>query len=98
MFIILFHSVLFAPKLKKSVKYSISKLKLFLKTFATDPFGNLKSFVKHSVADPELVGSGPFWSDPDVQDRIQILALINGHIQTYKLCVKATITVGISVA
>jgi hypothetical protein len=32
-----------------------------------------------SGADPDQVGSGPFWSDldPDVWDRIQILALIN---------------------
>jgi hypothetical protein len=32
-----------------------------------------------NVADPDPVGSGPFWSDPDpaVWDRIRILALIN---------------------
>jgi hypothetical protein len=40
-----------------------------------------------SVADPDLVGSGPFWSDPDpdVWDRIRIriLALINDPISTF---------------
>jgi hypothetical protein len=42
-----------------------------------------------SVADPDPVGSGPFWSDPypDVWDRIRILALINDHISI--VCLKA---------
>jgi hypothetical protein len=40
-----------------------------------------------SVADPNPVGSGPFWSDPDVWDRIRILALINDPISTF-WCVK----------
>jgi hypothetical protein len=36
-----------------------------------------------SVADPDPVGPGPFWSDPNVWDRIRILALINDHISTF---------------
>jgi hypothetical protein len=44
-----------------------------------------------SVADPDPVGSGPFWSDPDpdVWDRIRILALINDHISTFLVCLQA---------
>jgi hypothetical protein len=40
-------------------------------------------YVASSVPDP--VGSGPFWSDPDVRDRfrIRILALINDPISTF---------------
>jgi hypothetical protein len=46
-----------------------------------------------SVADPDPdpVGSGPFWSDPDpdVWDRIRINALINDSISTFLVCIKA---------
>jgi hypothetical protein len=44
-----------------------------------------------SVADPDPVESGPFWSDPDpdVWDRIRILGLINHSISTFLVCVKA---------
>jgi hypothetical protein len=57
-----------------------------------------ENFVIFSVADPDPVGSGPFWSDPDVWDRI-ILALINDHISTFlvPVCLKAKDTSGISV-
>jgi hypothetical protein len=49
------------------------------------------------VADPDAVGSGPFWSDsdPDVWDRIlirfriRILALRNEPILTFLVCVKS---------
>jgi hypothetical protein len=55
-----------------------------------------------SVADPDPVGSGPFWSDPDpdVWDRfrIRILALINDPTSTLFVCVKSKNTLGISVA
>jgi hypothetical protein len=42
-------------------------------------------------------GSGPFWSDPDpdVWDRIRILALINDPISTFLVCVKAINTLGL---
>jgi uncharacterized membrane protein len=37
-----------------------------------------------SVADPDPVGSGPFWTDrdtdPNFWDRIRILAKINDHV------------------
>jgi hypothetical protein len=44
-----------------------------------------------SVADPDPVESGPFWSDPDpdVWDRIRIRALINDSISTFLVCIKA---------
>jgi hypothetical protein len=57
-----------------------------------------------SVADPDPdpVGSGPFWSDPDLdvwdRNRIRILALINDPISTFLLSVKAIHTLGIPVA
>jgi hypothetical protein len=55
-----------------------------------------------SVADPDPVGSGPFWSDPDpdIWDRIRIriLALINDPISTFLVCVKAINTLGLPVA
>jgi hypothetical protein len=40
------------------------------------------------VADPrpDPIRSGPFWSDPDVRDRIWILALINDYLKLF-LCV-----------
>jgi hypothetical protein len=48
---------------------------------------------KTSVADPDPVGSGPFWSDPDpdVWERIwfRIRALINDSVSTFLVCVKA---------
>jgi hypothetical protein len=52
-----------------------------------------------SVADPDPVGSGPFWSDPGpgVWDRIQILALINYHISTFLVCLRAIYNSGNSV-
>jgi hypothetical protein len=61
--------------------------------------------VSNSDTDPNPVGSGPFWlyPDPDVWDRIwiqfgtRILALINDPVSTFSVCVKAMITVGISV-
>jgi hypothetical protein len=44
-----------------------------------------------SVADPDPVGSGPFWSDPDpdVWDRIRFRALINYSVSTFLVCIKA---------
>jgi hypothetical protein len=44
-----------------------------------------------SIADPDPVGTVPFWSDPDLEvwDRIRILALINDSISTFLVCVKA---------
>jgi hypothetical protein len=59
-----------------------------------------------SVADPDPVGSGPFWSDPDPDSdpdvwdrfRIRILALINDPISTFLVCVKAINTLGLPVA
>jgi hypothetical protein len=47
--------------------------------------------VKIRVADPDPVGSGPFWSDPDpdVWKRIRILALKNDLISTFFVSVKA---------
>jgi hypothetical protein len=55
-----------------------------------------------SVADPDPVGSGPFWSDPDpdrdVWNRIRIRALINDPISTFLVCVKAISTLGLTVA
>jgi hypothetical protein len=53
--------------------------------------------VYNSVPDP--AGSGPFWSDPDpdVWDRIRNWALINDHISTFLVCLKAKDTSGISV-
>jgi hypothetical protein len=59
--------------------------------------------VPTSVADPDPVGSGPFWSDPDpdvwerIRNRIQILALISDSISTFLVCVKAINTKGIYV-
>jgi hypothetical protein len=45
----------------------------------------------------QCCGSGPFWSDPDVWDRIRflirILAFINDSISTFLVCVKAINTV-----
>jgi hypothetical protein len=56
--------------------------------------------VNTSVADPDLVGSRPFWSDPDPDDWdwiwIRILALIKDPISTFLVCVKAINTLGIS--
>jgi hypothetical protein len=42
----------------------------------------------------QCCGSGPFWSDPDpdVWDRIRILALINDSVSTFIVCVKAIYT------
>jgi hypothetical protein len=43
----------------------------------------MKSIIHaNSVADPDTVGSGPFWPDPDVWDRIRILfsPLYRGNI------------------
>jgi hypothetical protein len=60
--------------------------------------------LRGSVADPDPesdpVGSGPFWSDPDVWDRIRIriLALINSPVSTFLVCVKAINTLGLHVA
>jgi hypothetical protein len=62
------------------------------------------SIEARSVADPDPVGSGPFWSDPDsdpdVWDRfrIRILALINDPISTFLVCVKAINTLELPVA
>jgi hypothetical protein len=41
--------------------------------------------------DQDSVGYGPLWSDPDpdVWDRIRIMALINDPISTFLVCVKA---------
>jgi hypothetical protein len=56
-----------------------------------------------SVPDPDPVGSGPFWSDPDpdVWDqfriRTRILTLINDPISTILVCVKAINTLGLPV-
>jgi hypothetical protein len=55
------------------------------------------SLMKDSVADPDPVGSRPFWSDPGIWDRIRILALINDPILTFLVCVKAINTLGITV-
>jgi hypothetical protein len=62
--------------------------------------------VSASVADPDPVGSGPFWSVPDLDfwDRIQIrfriliLALIKDSISAFLMCVKALNTLGTSAA
>jgi hypothetical protein len=47
-------------------------------------------------------GSGPFWSDQDLDVwdliRIRILALINGPISTFLVCVKAINTLRLPVA
>jgi hypothetical protein len=53
-----------------------------------------------NVADPDPVGSGPFWSDPDpdVWDRIRILGLINDPITTFLVGVKAINILGLPVA
>jgi hypothetical protein len=51
-----------------------------------------------NVAESDPVGSGPFWSDPDVWDRIRILALINDPILTFLVCVKAINILGLPVA
>jgi hypothetical protein len=51
-------------------------------------------FIQISVAVPDPVGSGPFWSDPDVGDRLQfrILALINDSVSSFfGVCKKALI-------
>jgi hypothetical protein len=48
-------------------------------------------FPRSSVPDP--VGFGPFWSDPDVWDRIRALR----NILTFLVCVQAINTSGISV-
>jgi hypothetical protein len=57
--------------------------------------------LKFSVADPDPVGSGPYWSDPDpdVWDRIwfRIRALRNDLTLTFLVCVQAINTSGISV-
>jgi hypothetical protein len=54
-----------------------------------------------SVADPDPVGSGPFWSDPDPDGwdriRIRIRALRNDLSLTFLVCVQAINTSGISV-
>jgi hypothetical protein len=67
----------------------------------------LSVFLGNNVADPDPnpVGSGPFWldPDPDVWDRIRIrfriwiLALINESISTFLVWVKAKNTSGIYV-
>jgi hypothetical protein len=51
----------------------------------------LSSWQASSVADPDPAGSESFWSDPDpdIWDRIRILALINYHYSTFLVCVKA---------
>jgi hypothetical protein len=65
--------------------------------------GDVINNITNSVADPDPVGSGPFWLDPDldvwdrIQNRIRILALINDHISTFLVCLKAKDTSGISV-
>jgi hypothetical protein len=48
-----------------------------------DTNNSVQWYVLTSVADP--VGSGPFWSDrdPDVWERIRILALVNDPISTF---------------
>jgi hypothetical protein len=50
-------------------------------------------YSKCSVADLDPVGSGPFWSDPDLDpdiwDWIRILALIHDFVSTFLVCVKA---------
>jgi hypothetical protein len=55
--------------------------------------GNMRG----SVADPDPVGSGPFWSDPDLFGRIRILTLINDPISTILVCVKVINTLGLPV-
>jgi hypothetical protein len=52
-----------------------------------------------SVAVPDPVGFGPFWSDPDpdVRDRVRIMALINDPISTFLVSVKAINTLGLNV-
>jgi hypothetical protein len=61
----------------------------------------LEPILMSSVAYPDPVGSGPFWSDPGVWDRIpiriRILALINDPISIFLICVKTINTSGISV-
>jgi hypothetical protein len=57
-------------------------------------------YVLVSVADPDPVGSGPCYSDPDldVWDQIRILALINDPISTFLVREKAINTFGNHVA
>jgi hypothetical protein len=74
------------PALKRNSIYS---RKGWLSSFESTPdfFLTFWAFfvVKTSVADPDPVISGPFWSDPDPDDwdQIRILALINDPILTF---------------
>jgi hypothetical protein len=45
----------------------------------------MNDMVSNSVADPDPVGFGPFWSDPDPD----VWDLINYYISTFLVCIKA---------
>jgi hypothetical protein len=77
----------------------MSQFKLVKKRQKSHEFHDFKALVFSLLGgDPDPVGSGPFWSDPDVWDRIRILALIDDPISTFLVCVKAVTNLGISVA
>jgi hypothetical protein len=75
----------------------MSQFKLVKKRQKGHEFHDFKALV-FSLLGGWGSGSGPFCSDPDVWDRIRILALIDDPISTFLVCVKAVNNLGISVA
>jgi hypothetical protein len=76
----------------------MSQFKIVKKRQKGHEFHDFEALGFFIVGDPDPVGSGPFWSDPDFWDRIRILALIDDPISTFLVCVKAVNNLGISVA
>jgi hypothetical protein len=80
----------FRKNLCKNLAYFSRKRKtpIFAKIFAKMSVTFSKTVANTSVAEPDPVGSGPFWSDPDQDVRIRIRAFINDSVSTFLVCIK----------